>query len=357
LSRNPWVGGIMLASVRRFFAYFLSLLFLITSASAEAQVGPRESTKLVFYNASNADVVVLCSHPALPTTGAQEDGCATGSVVYYKVIDLTENTGPQSLIMFQNPALGWFKLKRGHKVQFLNTAINPYTGSSNYCLQGTIFGFGQNSATCPDSVTGHPAGFPDSKPGPNFGNLVVPPIPLPNGSNGFEATLNLPGTIKGVKAGGNQEAVDITCVNGANCTLSVQIVPPPGGPYWSGAVGFGSQKSLTAPFTFKNSWVNINAKCDDNCVDPNTGYARPGVFPYGCTQCNKPVDPAPPCVQNPNVPGQFCAAKNGLPGNTGCQFARVPQGATANKQLQTFGGTIICTYLGPLAPPKTCPRR
>jgi hypothetical protein len=328
---------------------------------SDAQIGPPEATKLIFYNASNQDVTVMCSHPAVPANPIQQDGCATGSVVYYKVKNLTTNGPLESLVQFSNPAIGWFTLKRGQRVQFLNTAVNPYTGKQNYCLQGTIFGFGQNSATCPDGITGAPAGFPNTVPGPAFNSPVVPPIPLPNGSTGFEATLNLPGTINGQQFGG-QEACDITCVNGANCTLSVQLVPPAGGPYWQGAVGYGSQKTLSTPYTFKNSWVDFKNRCDNNCIDPATGSARPGVFPYGCTQCNKFPDPAPPCVNSttaPGVPGQFCAAKNGLPGNTGCQFARIPQRRTnqnpPNLQANIFGGTIICTYIGPLSPPGTCP--
>jgi hypothetical protein len=217
--------------------------------------------------------------------------------------------------------------------------------------------------------------FPNTKTGPQFNQDISkytpqPAITLPpNGVNGFEGSINLTGlTSGGTVFAQAPESIDITCLGGANSKMTAQIIPPVGGPYWTynaGPKGGGTitYKSTT---TMANSWVHIvnNAPtqgCDDNCVDPRTGLARPGVFPYGCSICNAFPDPGPACgVKGPlpaqqNYSSQFCAAKNYMPspnpGNNGCQFNRGP----ATGAGQKFGGTIKVIYYGPLAPPPKCP--
>lgn len=360
---------------RKFFASVAALvagLFVGFEASAIAQVGPANATKLVFYNGSNVDVAVAMSVPNYCQNAvacAQEDGCPTGTLQNVKYIDLTANTQPLALMQFAAPTQGYFILKRGHRVQVLNTGINKFTGQPSACLQGVTFGFGSSPAICPDSTAPglKLSTFPITTPGPNFNKVMIKNEP--NGTTGFEATINLPGTVNGQSRiqdpGGNTsvkppltvpvptgESIDITCVNGANCTLNVQVTPPSNGPFW---VADGTSKPFTTTASFQNSWVDIKNKCDNNCIDPRTGSARVGVFPYGCTECNVFPDKAPPCQGAGVALAQFCAARNGLPGKqgagNGCKVNRNSQAAGA----PIFGGTIQVTYLGPLTPPGTCP--
>jgi len=331
--------------------------------AAQAQQGPATATKLVFYNASNIDVPVGVQVPGFcvnPAACAQEDGCPTGTVQTLRWLDLSVNGAPQPLIQFGAPTKGWFLLKRGHRVQLLNTGINKYTGQPSACLQGMNFGFGTFAAICPDS-TANPVGpstFPITTPGPTLNNSKI--NNEPNGTNGFECTINLPGTVNGktvindpsnpanLIGAPSGESMDITCVNGANCTLQVQVTPPSTGPFWTAD---GNATNFRSTVSFQNSWVDIAHKCDNNCIDPRTGVARPGVFPYGCTQCNAFPDPAPPCTGAGVPSAQFCAAKNGFPPNNGCKFNR----SATVAGVQKFGGTIQVNYLGPLSPPGTCP--
>jgi hypothetical protein len=355
---------------------FVAMVFLALSnvvPSAHAQSTAPGVTQLIVYNQSNADVTCMVTVPADcdPTKPCfQSDGCPTGSVSMLRIKNLTLNSPPAAMSQF-TPVQGFFVLKRGHRVRIYNAGINPYTRLPSNCLQGMLIGFGQVPNSCPDGFSGGTA-FPDSRPGPNFGNDVSPMIPLPNGSNAFEVTLNLPGTVKGLTsvaavgphAGGpapTAESIDISCVNGANAKMVGVLTPPAGGPYWvidNGPAG-GGLKSFKTATTFKNSWVNYDKQCDDNCIDKVTRLARPGVYPYGCTQCNTVPDPGPPpcgsaasgTVQNPTPgTGQFCAAKNGLPPNNGCGFNRGPVQAG----VQKYGGTVQVNYLGPLTPPIAC---
>jgi hypothetical protein len=342
-------------------AAIITCLCFGTVAPATAQVGPATATKLVVYNASNVDVPVAlnagspCPDPA---KCQQEDGCPTGSVQNLRWIDLTVNGSPTPF----TPCVGqhgWVMLKRGHRVQILNVGINQYTGQPSACLQGLVVGFGHFGAICPDFGAVAKTDFIVTTPGPSFNNVVK--VPLPNGSNAFECTLNLPGTVKGkstiTNAAGaivpapTQEAVDITCVNGANCTLQVQVTPPATGPFWQQD---GNSTNFRSTFTIQNSWVDIANKCDNNCIDPRTGFARPGVYPYGCTECNVMPDVAPPCTGGPANTAQFCAAKNGMSLRNGCKITRNPP-VLGSTSVQRFGGVIQVNYLGPLSPPGTCP--
>jgi hypothetical protein len=320
-------------------------------AIAGSLVGPDWATKWVLYNASNADVTCMVVAQNLGGVN-QQDGCPIGSLSAIKIIDLTGKSAPQSLVPFGTPVKCWFKLKRGQKVQLVNLGLSPKTKQPTYCLPGLTVGFGQIPYSCADTST-QPSGrtaFPDTKPGKNYNQLIYPA--LPNGSTGVEATLNMPGTFNGQAQPGltTNEAVDITCLAGANCTLVGQLIPPAAGPYWTTDMGpkGGGAKRFKSPVSFQNSWVDVRtAGCDDNCVDPKTGLARPGVYPYGCSQCNEFPDKAPQCTGKP-YPDQFCAAKNGLPWNNGCNFTRSP----LVNGVQKFGGTFLVTYKGPLSPPK-----
>jgi hypothetical protein len=321
---------------------------------AQAQVVRDGATTLIFYNAYTSDVTVMLAVPALPCAApcVQSDGCPTGTVANVRYVDITANAQPAPLTPFGTQASGWFVLKAGHKCQLLNVGINPVTRQVSSCFQGTIFGFGQFGNQCPD-FGGSGTSFPNTNKGPNFNNPVVPVVALPNGSISFEATINLPGTVNGATTVGTKavptaEAFDLSCVNGANSQLTVTVTPPANGPYWttilSTAQG-GVKQFRTATNVGPNSWVDIAHKKDNNCVDPATGYARPGVYPYGCSQCNTYPDPAPPC--STGTVKQVCSAKNGLPANNGCLFNRSPLVAG----VQKFGGTIQVTYQGPIAPP------
>ncbi len=311
------------------------------------------ATALVFYNSYNTDVTVMMAVPALPCAApcVQSDGCPTGTVANIRYVDLTTNAQPKPLQTFGTVASGWFVLKAGHKCQLLNVGLNPITRQTSSCFQGAIFGFGQFGNQCPD-FGGSGTAFPNTTPGPNFNNPVVPKVSLPNGSNSFECTINLPGTVNGAKVVGTTavptaEAFDLSCVNGANSQLTVTMTPPLNGPYWGTilATAQGGVKVFRVPSNAgPNSFVDIANKKDDNCFDPKTGYARLGVYPYGCSQCNTYPDPAPPCAAF--AVKQICSAKNGLPANNGCLYTR--NAVVAG--VQKFGGTLQVTYSGPMQP-------
>lgn len=335
----------------------IAILLTVLSVAAPpsiAQVVRDGATTLIFYNSSNADVTVMVAVPALPCAApcVQSDGCPTGTVANLRTINLSTAGQPQSLKQFGTTASGWFILPRGQRVQLLNMGINPFTKQVSSCFQGMIVGFGQFGNQCPDLGTKRTA-FPDIRPGATFNNPVNPPIALPNGSNSFECTLNLPGTVNGATVVGTTqvpvaESMDISCVNGANSEIMVTITPPPNGPFWNAltSTAQGGVKVFKTTHTFgPNSWVDLARRRDNNCVDPATGYARPGVFPYGCSQCNTYPDPAPPCSAHP-IP-QICAARNGFTPNNGCLFDRNPM----VRGVQRFGGTVLVTYRGPIQPP------
>ena len=351
-----------------FWCLFLLCLLTTPGVNAASLIGPNWATKIVLYNASPADAVVLVvvQGKAAPGDAVAQDGCPS-DIRYLRYTDLTANGAPQSLTLFTNEATGWFTLKRGHSAQLYSTSVDPTTGIATYCLQGFNIAFQGISAHCP--LTTMP--FPNTTPGAKFNQDISsytpqPAITLPpNGVNGFEGSVNLTGLTSGTFLPA-PESVDITCLGGANAKMTMQITPPVGGPYWvynSGPKGGGTLAYKTTA-SFQNSWVKIiNGNpaqgCDDNCVDPKTGLARPGVFPYGCSICNAFPDPAPACgvriSPSENYSSQFCGAKNYMPssngGNNGCQLNRNP----LTSATQKFGGTIQVTYVGPLAPPAKCP--
>ena len=343
---NKWIAFLI--------AFVVSCASLSLAPSANAQVVRDGATTLIFYNASNADVTVMVAVPALPCAAPciQSDGCPTGTVANLRAVNISTGAQPAPLTQFGTPSSGWFKLPRGQRVQLLNVGINPFTKQTSSCFQGMIVGFGQFGNQCPDLGTKRTA-FPDTRPGSTFNNPILPAIALPNGSNSFEATLNLPGTVNGATTVGGKavpvaEAMDISCVNGANSQIMMTMTPPANGPYWTALTSTaqgGVKQFRTAQTIGPNSWVDIARRKDNNCVDPLTGWARPGIFPYGCSQCNTYPDPAPPCTAN--TVAQICAAKNGFTPNNGCLVNRNP---VANG-VQRFGGTVQVTYMGTIQPP------
>ncbi len=366
-SRGKWeCRGILIVSYRNYLWMVLALL-IFACAPGFAQVVRNGATNVIVYNGSAAPVTVMITCPGVPTNGAQSDGCPTGTISTLRYINITAGGQPLPLTQFATPTAGWFTLPAGQKAQIINMGINPYTRQVSSCLQGMVMGFNQFGNQCADPFNGvagggapncsgsKPTNFPNTVAGPTFNQAVSPPACLPNGSNAFEFTLNLPGTIAGQKVfngttAPTQEATDISCVNGANSKLTVQITPPAGGPYWSTNLGpaLGGVKFFTGTTQFgPNSWVNIAGKKDDNCVDPTTGWARPGIYPYGCTICNVLPDAKAPCLPPPASSSQFCAAKNGLSANNGCGYARNP----LVPGIQKFGGTLQVNYYGPLQPP------
>jgi hypothetical protein len=330
-------------------------LALPLAASAYNVIGPAWATKMVFYNASNADCVVLVA------LSGNTAGCPQ-NVVPLRYVDFTANGAALPLTQFTNINKGWFLLKRGHTVQLYSTTVSSGSSTPNYCLDSFNIGFQGIGNTCPVNGTSTATmNFPNSTPGPNFNQDVSKYTPIPaiakpkNGTNGFEGSINL-------TTANAPESVDISCVNGANSKIQMQITPPVGGPYWTYNAGpqAGGNISYATTANFENSWLNVQPTgttgCDDNCVDPKTGLARPGVFPYGCSICNHFPDPAPPCGGS-GYPAQYCAAKNfnqsPNPGSNGCQLNRSPLlGAPLTQQK--FGGTVLVTYYGPLTPPVKC---
>jgi hypothetical protein len=358
-----------MSSCLRQFLFIVALLIGITLApsmvaSAASLIGPSWATKLVFYNGSNADVCILITvGKSKAGNAAIQDGCPlnVGQLNYQ---DLSGG-GLRPLTMFQSPETGWFILKRGRKAQLVNRGVNPYSKQYNYCLQGLNIGFGGLPASnCPlTSVT-----IPNTKPGPAF-NTPLTVVP-PNGTNGFEMSINMPNQVNGQPSSGANESIDLTCEAGASARVVMQATPPLGGPYWNynGGPRAGGVVFYKGTTSFKNSWVKIVSDgmggitgCDDNCVDPATGLPRPAVFPYGCSICNFYPDPDPQCRNFPaGNPGQFCSVNNGLPANNGCQLNRSPLNNNAIQpggivQVQKFGGTVQINYMGPISPPASCP--
>lgn len=302
---------------------------------------PSTVTHLVVSNktASAITIGVQCQLPG----SIVQDGCTT-SISDMQILDLTAGTGPQAFTTFSS-SQGTFSLASLHQYEIISTKTNPFSTPVNQqqnCLQGLIVSFGQWNS-CPSQGTA-----------PAFPIPFVAGPDIPNGSNAAEPSLNLPSTINGVAVAGtgSTEVCDITCVNGANSILKLTITspssPPLGGtqanPWLYDSIGnIGAGQS----FSTSNSWVNVADKCDDNCykIVNNVKVDRPGVFPYGCTQCNVLPDPKPPC-------GQFCAAQNGLASNNGCTFNRAPQ--TANPATARFGGTVEFSYLSKAVPPASC---
>ncbi len=343
------------AMVATCLALFIALFVPIAS---QAQIVRPGATNLIFQNSFTSPVTVMVQIPNLPCAAPciLGDGCPAGTVANLRYFNITTNSPLLPLTQFSGAFKGWFILPVGQKIQLINVGINPVTKQVSSCFQGLTIGFGQIGNSCPDFSTTPQTAFPNTTPGPGFNSNVL--IPLPNGSNSFEPTLNLPGTAGGLKVVGGKvvpttEAIDISCVNGANSILEVTLTPPVNGPYWTANLGpaLGGLKTFKTATTLRNSTVNIAAKIDNNCQDAQ-GNARPGVYPYGCSVCNVKPDPAPPCLAQAGsqANAQFCAANNKLPPTNGCLFTRANLIVTPSNGVQTFGGTVLVKYIGPAIP-------
>jgi len=322
---------------------------MLLPLSVTASGLPSTVTHIQIQNGSSQPIIMAVTLESPNNNPALEDGCTT-NVADLNMINMTPGQ-PQTVTaltpytssdnqqaIFTIPA-NWI-----YEVQSTKSNPNPLNGApaQQNCMQGFEFTFNQ-FPTCPNTT--NPPAFPT--PG-------VPGPAIPNGVSGFEPTINLPGTISGSSSGaGLNESWDITCVNGSNSLIQVQVTSPSSGAlpwFYDNNKQVGPGASLVTAC----SWVSVALKCDNNCfLTSAKGLPigdRPGVFPFGCSQCNIYKDPGPPC--GPAGIGQFCAALNGLPPNNGCNFQRTPN--ASNIQTQQFGGTLLCTYLGPANPPSVC---
>jgi hypothetical protein len=132
---------------------------------------------------------------------------------------------------------------------------------------------------------------------PQVGEGFNLPTALPNGVDQAEFALN---TIF--------ESVDISCVNGANTKLEMEVKG--GTPQWIDPVTKNPVSNIA------NGPVNVSARTDDNC-------ARLGVFPFNATDCIK--TPNPPCGQ------PICFHKQ-----RDCQLDRKGQGGTVTIKIKGF---------------------
>lgn len=288
---------------------------------------PMSVTHLVVVNGTSQPVTMAATLQA--ASGTTQDGC-TFDISDLRMLNVTPGQ-PQTLSsLTANSSLqGTFTLPSMFAYELVSLKTNPFASNQQQnCLQGVEVTFNQ-FPSCPTS------------PPPAFPSGGIPGPAIPNGVSGGEPTINLPGTIGGASGGlaTVNESCDITCVNGANSIIQITVTSPPSGAlpwFYDASQQIGPGQSLAS----QNSWVNVAGGCDDNCVPP-----RPGVFPFGCSQCNRFPDPGPPC-------GQFCAAANGLPPNNGCNFQRSPN--TGNPVTAQFGGTVAYTFVGPAHPPATC---
>lgn len=260
-------------------------------------------TSLQIYNASNAAVnIEVTTQSPGPIVQA---GCTT-QASDLRVTDTQTGVAitPTQYGPVEN---GTFSVASGHTVT-VTSILGP-------CLQGIVFFFGSpgQCACGPNTPIPNCAGFTPFVQGPA----------QPNGVNQGEASLNLPTS---------NEAIDISCVQGANSALQMVVTAPAGGPFWF----LGNDPTpITTTITTQNSWVNIAGKVDNNCVSTATNQPIPGIFPFGCTDCIN--SPSPPCG------APFCVPAWGS--NPGCQYNRAPLAG------QQFGGIVQFNYLGPIAPP------
>lgn len=302
-------------------AFLIFTTSAISPLPAQAQAAPPAATHLIISNATSQPVTMYVTLEA--PSRYSEDGCTNSCSDLYMVTGGSA-TQVTSTVTTQAP----FTLAKNTTYELISTKVNPYApggAAALDCLQGVTVTFKQ-PPQCPNTGLG-----------------------IPNGVNQAEPTLNMPGTIGGVTSAlaGVGESCDITCLNGANALIQLAITPPSAAidpQLWTYDVSQTVPASST--FTTENSWVlyappgSQNPGCDDNCSPE-----RPAVYPFGCSQCNKFPDPAPPC-------GQYCASANGLAPNTGCNISRSPN--LNNPVGQQYGGTVQYTYMGPAIPPSSC---
>jgi len=125
------------------------------------------------------------------------------------------------------------------------------------------------------------------------------PERLVNGVNQAEFTLNPPS---------NFESVDISCVNGANSRILMELVG--GSPVWQNPATHQPVSKIV------NRMVDVAARRDENC-------AEVGVFPFNASDCIQ--TPLPPCGQ----PICFHAVRD-------CQLDRQGSGGTVTIVIAGF---------------------
>jgi hypothetical protein len=229
-----------------------------------------ELTQLKVYNATSNEVFVWWNSE---TPNARQ-------------ISVTDQTGghPQVKIpnIFSRGEKGQIALPAGYTITIASTSGSPVlNGTITFdCIPVCPCGGGGSQPPCPQVGTGF--------------NL---PTQLVNGVNQAEFALN---TIF--------ESVDISCVNGANSKLEMEVKG--GTPQWIDPV------TKNPVIHIKNGSVDVAARVDDNC-------SRLGVFPFNATDCIK--TPNPPCGQ------PICFHKQ-----RDCQLDRKGQGGTVTIVIKGF---------------------
>jgi len=346
----------------------VSLAYVVLPPAVTAQTIPTTTiptsvTRVMITNATTASPYLVIT----PGAGSQ-DGCAPGLASMgtpgYELINDTTST-----VSYFTPAVngkGQFQLPANSTLELVNTVLNPApqggAPAGQNCMQGLNLAIA-NSLTELPVILG-------SVVGPSGVASCPDPPAAPNGIDVFEAVLNLPQTSNnGMTSSPGNEAIDLSCVNGANTIIEMTINAPASNTtelwQYDGTVTTPKTIAAGSSLSSQNSWVlvspaNGGVGCDDNCVLPGAtapNLDRPWVYPYGCTFCNEypdnnPSSPHPCGAVGVAGGGQFCAADNGLPNNTGCGANRAP--VTTNIQTQKFGGTLLVTYLGPAMPPVNC---
>jgi len=323
------------------FALILSLAAMFLPSSVRAQTIPGTTipttvTQFTVTNTTGSPVGLAITLGTNGIVGCNATFAPNNATPGIEVLDTLGNFQTGTVLM-GNPSIQGFTLN----------------ASTTYNIVNTTPDGGGNFINCLDSVNVSFA------PLPILSQLAAASCPngtFPNGVSLGEVTLNIP------TSGG--ESVDISCVNGSNSILNMTITAPSGGVPPANLWSYDVSHTIPAGTSFsnENSWVlthpaNGGAGCDDNCQQTVGGVTsdRPLVFPFGCTQCNEfpnnGNNTGQPC--GPAPIGQFCAAKNGLPPNHGCQANRSPN--SNPNPTQTYGGTIAIAYVGPAVPPANCP--
>lgn len=242
------------------FLSALAFAFLVTLTTSPAALA---QTTLQVYNATGTfvDVWWNCTSPPPSAITVKVGGAPVK-------VNLSRDTGK-----------GFFTLSAGQ------TATIERTGGGSIVSAAMTF---DSIPTCPCGIDGSPGC-------PQFGDGFRLPTKLPNGVNQAECTLN---------TGGN-ESVDISCVNGANSKIVMQLAG--GSPAWS--VG-----SIT------NKRIDIAAGTDQNCT-------QRGVYPFNYTQCSSKSI-------NTCLNGIFlCTATNGP---DFCEVGRAGSGGTVTVVIEGF---------------------
>jgi hypothetical protein len=249
---------------------------------------------------------------ATGTTYLEAYNPGSGTVLAWLTVPTTSSIGGPT----QASQLAAYDAKTGNSITivipYTQSPANPQIGYLNLSGGQTAVITATNSGNSTNTMDGVTVTFTSPPQCPcNSGCLgptqFVPGLTVPNGTNFGEVTLNPPG--------GDQEASDISCVNGANSSITITFS---GGPAWN-----DGPNTVTS---VSNSWVDVSTQQDNNC-------GLPGVFPYGLSACTSGSSTC-------NPSNSFCTNSQAI-----CALQR-NQGATG-----AFGGTVCVTFNGPLSPP------